>query len=1054
MKFCDTGVQASKMIRETIDKIATPLNDKTGLNAAKIVQDFANVWSRTDEPVRNQIQKAYNLKDAGTNSVNDLIKALTNGRIENIEQLKTTTEAFSVNGVLEQIKGMTERVVNASSNVKNLLEAVHTNEYRQMIKGAQYAATLGIGFEKVISTYQFQEWLGMIGEEFDGLMLNRDVVFKRNAYMDRLRADYADGYKKVETGTTVLKNKFESIVNNSQAIDAGLTSDAISKLMKNFDQDKAGKGDINLKKNIQDMIESGDLKKHTDESDDVAIKRLSDAMKLVYDEWKVFNYGVSDPDLQNYYKNWEDYRGSYLNHVISGGVDYVRAIVNGFESGEFKRDFVDSLSSTEQNMIQLFAKYVFKSDEEGLADFEKATGLDLVNKSFNIRKDYVPYLMQDSMRDLFNTSKGKSIPFADMLQERRDAFERDEHETNLTLNFVADLESFRSMMTTAHEALLARRMSNYMGSNDYSQWRQNHKFEDKVFKKYVKMTMLDDNNTEQRQTSKTVEMFRQTALAILGLENSVTLLGSGPKNMIQGMSTLLMNKSLKDWRSMRTGKLSIKDALSSNESIGDLTFSDVAESTKKIASNMISGRRAEIQILDALGPEGTDMFAKTLQGVFNWVETSNQYGMLAPLKFLSEREFNFIKEGPLSVMTNAGSEMLLRDWRKNEAFSWIGYEFHLDKAMIDAGKDDGTLEKKWSKKNVDNTVRQIMEKYKYDLYEKDNRYFGDFGKDTKPFWTHVALSEGDTIAKVALGFMGANWYMFRQAGNFGLITGLTATGRSIGEIVGGKSIKTNSATAMPLMTLGALILDQYNTFFADEYSMNIPLVSALNQMQDAGTFTKGVVMLTAPLFNMNMSKETADNIMGSLSRYGGGMFAGKTLESLYQDYEKDLPIFSTMFQSNMNYLPHLIEGSTGLFSAKTSEKFKEANDYINSAYQLTFPAIDNILGGNNDVLRVFINTANAFSSTIGAEFTNENDKRRFSEIRNRKWQKLIADMTGYNLLQVFSGRKAFNKKVSDVEMATYLKGWGLEESKYPGTYNVESLKEEALALSNAGGFEE
>lgn len=1059
--LCETSMNTVKVVKDYFVDVNEKVSAMSGLGLSKIVEDFANVYSRLDDYTKNQMSKAYRYKEAATKTLNETISDMTDGRIKDIKELASSSDPFILNAVLNQIKNLTNIVARNSKSSKNIDEVIKTNEYRSLLKGSQWAASTGMFTQKLLSGYVFKQWLGMEAEDFDGLFLNRDQIFKQNSIVDSFRADYVNTYKAVETRTTALRNKFTNIVNNERAIKGGLKTEIISKLMKYFDQDNTNESAMRFE--IDKLIESGKLKKLENESESDASKRYESLMKDVYNEWKVFNYGSANPNLQNYYKNWENFKDSYVYNIISGGVDYVKAIYSAISSGELKdKDMMTQMSDNERSIVEMFAKYYFKDGNVNGRDvelFKKYTGIDPDADPFFLRKEYVPYLKDETNRKMFSSSRGNGIPFAKFLSERieRDRLDPDK-ESDLISNFNMDLESYRSMITKASEVLFARRARNHIVNDDgYASWKDNHTMEDRVYRKYIDMT-LNDLSGERRQTSKTVEMLRQTSLALLGLENAVTLLGSGPKNLIQGASSLLMNVNVDEFRAKASGKLSIKNALQSNESIGDLSFQDVASTTNIIADNMISGRRAEIQLYESKDGKFEENYTKGLQKIFNFVESSNSYGMLLPFKAL----FGIGKSVPDTfvgtLLTNAGSEKFLRNWRKHEAFSMIGFEFHADRAMLDSSTTSSdvkeTIKNKWSKKNVNNTVRDIIDKYKYDLYEKDNRYFGDFGQDTKPFWTHVMLNDSDTISGVIGGFMLANWYMFRQAGNFGLSTGLMSTAKMAGEMIAGKpSNATSAPVAVPMVVLGALGLDLYNTFFGTDSDLNSPLISALNQMQDVGVATKATALFTAPLFNFNMTPETANSIMTSLSRYSGGMFAGKTVDSIAQDIRKDLSPFSTMFQSIKNYPVHLMRGLNGLMASTNITKFKESQDYVNSAYQITFPAIDNILGGNNDILRMFANTLSAVSSTVNTVRASDSDKSAMATVRNRRWQKLMSDLFGYNVLQVFSGQKAFDKRVADADYKVYLDGFSAGALDEFDT-KVNVLKFESEEWNKAQGDED
>lgn len=1053
---CNVAQKLYKTVVMRITDTTQQLSDMTGLNAAKIVTDFSNVYSKASANTKKDMEAVFGFKQAATEDINDMVSMLTNGAVPSLDKLKDVTDPFIVNAVLGNISQMTKAIIRNSGSQQAMFDSINSMEYRGMFKGAQWANAMGMAQQKFTSGWLFNSMLGEIVEEFDGLFINKDFIMKQNLGIDAARGEYVDAYKKIETNTPKLQRTFNRIISNEKALKGGLTVDAINKLMKNFDQDIDDKQHSQMRQNIEDMIQNGKLELKEGEQIGQAVQRYSKLMELVYDDWKMFNYGTMDTNpkfFEDYYKNWENYRGSYLNHIISGGVDFVKTVMNGLRTKSMTKEVLSTMSDQEKSIMELFAKYAFKGDEALEAEYKELTGMNVeTSKTFYPRKDYIPYLMNDSTKSMFESGKGKDIPFAQMLESRReDRLRGDISDTNLVDNFVTDIESYRAMMTKAHGILFARRINDkILNDADYRDWKTNHQFEHAVIAKYANME-LSNLSSERVQSSKYVELFRQTMIALLGLQNAVTLMGSGPKNLIQGLSSLGMHKNLTDVRDMYAGKLSIKHAKDSIETIGDSTFGDVANRTDLILNNLISGRRAEVKLYDAMTEGLEGKYAKILQGVFTFVENSNQYGMLAPFaSVLPKTLLDSVAEGSVTkLFTNAGSEMTLRNWRKHEAFNMIGFEFHTDKMMLESAEfkgDKESIKTKWSKHNIDDTIRKIADKYKYDLYEKDNAYFGDFGTDTKPFWSHTLLHDGDTIAKVMLGAILANRYMFLQAGYKGLSDGLMSTAKEVGETIGSKSATINSPVVVPCVVLGALGLDLYNTFFADEYSMNIPLVGALNQMQEVGVATKAIALITAPLFNFNMSKESHDKCIESLSRWGGGMVAGKTLNSIMQDIEKDLTPFTTMLQSNMNYPVHLTKGIYGLVASHTSAEYKESKDYINSAYQLTFPGLDNIFGGNNDVLRMAVNTLAMFGSIGRAEFTNDDDKKKYSEYRNRAIMKWTSDLFGYNIFQVTSGQKMFEKKVADVTDETLLRAFAIEEGINPGTHDLDYIKDATQSL--------
>ena len=114
--------------------------------------------------------------------------------------------------------------------------------------------------------------------------------------------------------------------------------------MKYFDQEKDDIKHSALKNAIKEMLYDKRLKLQEDENIDDAVNRYTGLMDGVYKEWKVFNYGTEEPDFTNYHLNWEDYRGSYLHHVISGGVDYVKTVYDARKSNSMSRELLGSIS--------------------------------------------------------------------------------------------------------------------------------------------------------------------------------------------------------------------------------------------------------------------------------------------------------------------------------------------------------------------------------------------------------------------------------------------------------------------------------------------------------------------------------------------------------------------------------------------------------------------------------------------------------------------------------------------------------------------------------------
>lgn len=1055
MEKCNAYVKNIQVVKNHIRSLAAEQrvtgSTMKSVEIAEILQGFASVYQRLDDPTKNMLEKSYKFKEGATDGVNDIISTLTKGRVKDLDGVLNNPDPFFTNRMFDQIKYITTQIVRMSKNPRELQDYAVVDSYRAIIKGAHWANRMGMFTQKALSG----NWMGIFSDQFDGIMLNKDFLYKQNPVIGDMYAESNEGFKGVEGRTTKLKALFDKNMANPKALSDGMTVETVSSLMKYYDQSYNENPNDNLDMAIKGLLDTGKLPMNDGEDEKAAINRYKNHMTEQFSSWKVFNYGVKDPDTQNYYKNWDEYQNSYVYHIIKSGVDYVSAIEKSIDKGNYSyagsnsaKDFIRNLSDNERQIITLFGSYLFKDDEARLQGFNEKTGLNVnLDEAFHIRNDYVPYLMNDSMKQLFKAGRVGGMTFADMLAERREHI-ADNANSGLVQNFITDLESYRAMMNQSYDKLFTRSIKFMKLNNDfYSDWSKSQPWLDRQFQIHADNTLkFDGEDSVSRSSTKIVELVRQTAMALLALQSAVTLMGGGPKNIIQGVSTLMMNVSTAEIYEKTKGSVSISESKKSNEVISDTTMASVAEAVENIASNSITGRRAEVSLYDANGETMEANYAKALQGVFNFVEKANMYGMMTPfLGALPKTAKEFFANN--AVTSNAGSELWLRNYRKHEIMSIVGYEFSLDKAVLDSKLSDPETEamrsnimKKWSKSNYEDTVRNIINEHKAELYEKDSAYFGNFGPDTKPIWASLLLRDGETIAKVMMGFAAANWYTFRQAGNFGLMTGVMATARAMGE-GSVKGLKTTSPIAMPMATMGMMLLDCYNTITGDEDKVVSPFLSGLNQMQDAGLPIKALALLVAPMFNMSLNDVATDEIIKSLSRYGGGMLAGKTVESITQDMRNDLVPLSTMMQSIENYGEHLPEFLIRLASAKSLQQFKEAKDYANSAYQITFPAIDNIAGGNNDVIRLFVNGLVAGKATFE---TLKKDDKSLTLFRNEQLKKLISEMTGYNVFNITSGGKLMNKRVADAQWDTYLMGMS-EWNKFNQDEETTLFLDEAYA---------
>ena len=1015
------------------------MTTKTGRDIASIFQDFSLVVSSMSANDRNALDKVSKYKYALMDSANDMINKLTNGAITSMDDLASVSDERILYGVLDEVKSMTERIVRYSKDVNALAKLNIEDEFRSILKGAQYANYVGLGLQKLFSGHFVSK---LLPEYFDGLILRRDVVFKQNATVDYLRMLHRSPSGEMETRTSYLQSDFVKLTDNITTESIGINKLEALNLLKYFDSHYNPNGDLKaLENNIKDRIASGHITKTIDDENEY-IKLAKDKLSQVYEMWKVFNYGTANPEKINYFKDWTRFTNSYNFHIIKSGTNYVSAFVESIEKGYVDRSTYDAMNNKEKALLGLFAKYYFDSlpdDKVGgiendtlKSKFKNITRLDpdSEDNSYKVRMDYVPFLREDKFSEKIMYDDSDALPSVSFLGERTGKDIDEANHIGITENLLHDLASFKGLIVRSSELMFARTLNNLVNTDrEYARWsaEPRNAFVARQLKIFARNTIKA--NSPSTKPSKGLELFRQTLMCVLGMENAVTLTFSGIKNRLQGMQGLSLNMSSDEIYSKLAGNLSFR-RISENAGLDKTSF-DISNIVDEYLERSITARRAETQLFDTEDAGLVGGYSRFLQMGFNFVEQSNMYGAFTLPRFMYKKlkgqsavaNNAFALTGAGKWLTNYGSEKALRDFRKVEALNYVMFNYTLDAKMLESNnvsdEDKSRIKSKWGS-GLNDTVIKIIEDSKFELYEKDNKYFGDFGPDTKPFYSHEYLRNGDNAIKVFLGFCFANWYMFRQASSFGLDTTIMSMARAIGEVSYGKKLNVSAPLFAPAATLAIMLNEYYDSMFGDEYSMTSQAFTAFNQGQDVGMVLKPLTMLMAMNFDLPVSETAHKNMCDQLARWGGGMLAGKTLQSIVEDADKDLSPLTTMMQSWKNSAVHAPLAMAQLISAKTSKEIGESKKYLQSAYGLTFPAIDNIVGGNNDIIRQFVNGLYGLVSTYKTSVADESERKDLAQMRNKLIMKPIKDLLGMSVLEVMNNRKDLEiKGINDVEEQTF-----------------------------------
>jgi len=855
-------------------------------------------------------------------------------------------------------KMLTEEFVN---QYKVLLGAKNTERWLMKLFGGQWV-------RKFLSEDAARDW--------DGGIVQKDKLWRNNRRLDNKRTAYKNVVNPVEVQVTVLTKKLASIFSSNGS--EHLTATQQARFLKYYDGDLQEES-----RRIHDGDAFGEIKRAMADDgiheDNIPLALKS--MDGLYSSWQQLNYGVSGKLPEDY--DPRNYQNTILGYIYGMGDASVKQIL---ESGA---NF-DALNDAQRFWLEKFGD---KSEAEIAKKYPPQNGVPRIKiKKFEFRTGYVPTGKNTELESMLTTAADfKMFKSMDMLGRR---FSKPEvTDSDVRESIVSDLELLRhvssdiALYTFAQDVKFHIVMGKGKDANNekqgeaYDLWKDakgagGYEMEDGMYTRYYTRILANFDKRMsggiERNEAKSFKTMKQLALLTLGLQGTMGLADSAVNNFLQATIGRLNIISMKQW-------WQIEWAPSEDKASADPALNQAATEVEGLMRNKVKGRNAAFILSDV----DQDLQTKTLKKGFELAEAAMSYGpflaalpLLKSAAFLMGKNTDAFKDGFWSM---TGSERIIRNFNSKILHNLVKAKYTARLAAGDPPKD------------MKKFVQRIYDENSYYLDKMDGVLHGEFDKQTKPFWAY-SLNDAETTSQLLTGLALGQFYMFRQAGMFGML-GASAYGLGKAVSAGPKNnfgLKDNAISTVAPIIIGLDFLYEYASDMLVENPIRLSVLNTVNQMDLPLGALEFIHCMAAPALGLKVTEQQFQNMQDKIVRFGAGMIKGNRLQdedaSLYAHFSLATRLGRV---ANTSIEPVMLMKDM-IFNGVNPESAKEYKIRMRNMYS-GIGLVDQVVGGGNDMLKSILKGTYAASALMSN--VKRGDENNMSIIRSNALGSYIRYLT-------------------------------------------------------------
>jgi len=931
----------------------------------KKLKGLSNVLSKSENAyLKTSFKDIHNIKQGAT-TVNDLVFSMLG--IDDWNKIKNLNDKQLIHAMNFQIDSMMETAIYAGVKPAAFSEdTMLISEFASQYKAIMAADATERWMMKLFSGEFIRKYLPeSLRDNWDGLIVQKDKLFRRNKQVDTKRTRYRKVVNDVEVQVNGLMRKATEIFDKNRS--PHLTADDSAKYLKYFDADIMEESKKTKDGNPYGLLMEALKEEKRLEGD--ALTESIDHMKRVYESWQELNYGVkgdirikpNDVEDDGSYYDPRDHQGTMLKYIHDIGDNLVDQLMK---------------SEVDKNALDVTQKFFL----EKFGNEETEARFGVKPNPLQIRAGYVP-IGKNNELDQIITSVGDQPMFStiDMFGSRKQRAEITD--TDFRENFTNDMELLRHVASDVSLYTYAQDLRTHMAGKDYAAWRaekgsEGSDMEDGMYRRYHEYVIkqFEGRTKRKKNQSKTFNTFKKLGLMTLGLQGTMGLSESALNNYIQGTIGALNIVSGEQY-------VDLAFNLGRAKNNPDKNIGIIADVVKKESEGKIKGRKASFVLTD-VDANNQDQF---LKAGFKLAEAAMSYGPLLPaltiLKPLSKMLGKSTEPLKDRFYSMTGSEQILRNFNSKVLMNMVHAKYVAQKAA-------GTAPK--TQKGLEEFVKNIMKDNQYYFDRFDQTMFGDFDKQTKPFWTY-SLNSAEKYRDLFTGLAGAQFYMFRQAGMFGLL-GSISQGLAKPFIAGGKGTKTSAITTIAPAIIGLDLIYEFASDMLMDDPIKLSALNAVNQLDLPLGALEWIHCQMAPMLGMNVTEQQFQNVTDKLIRFGAGMLKGNRLEDEDETLYKQSDLAGYFARAaHATVEPFRIIKDIAI-DGVNPDNTKEFKDRIRNR-ATGVGMLDAIIGPGNDALRMILKSTYTAGTLFGSG-TDTRSNKQMAYIRSKALANLFLGQVG------------------------------------------------------------